>query len=121
MLDIKYEKAADLKISDPSMSWESIAEAIGVTGRQLRRVRDSQDWKDYWNQADKQVMIEDLRRKAHDYDGPGAAPLYKLYFEVTGLMDPAAQEALLHMSDEEFKAEALYVADYVKQAYPSQS
>lgn len=109
MLEIKYERAADLKILDPTTPWSEIAETIGVSERQLRRVRESSDWAEYWNQADKQVMIETLRKKAILESN---AALFKLYFEVTGTMDPAAQEALLHMSDEEFLSEAEYVGNW---------
>lgn len=112
-LEIKYERAADLKIADPLKTWADIAEEIKVSERQLRRVRESPEWLEYWNGADKQVMIETLRRKAI---AESNAALFKLYFEVTGTMDPAAQEALLHMSDEEFLKEAAFIAEwYVKQ------
>jgi hypothetical protein len=113
-LDLKYEKAADMKIASPEMTWEDIAEHIKVTARQLRKVRASEDWQEYWNSVDKQTMIDHLRKAAITSQN---AALYREYFSVTGMVDDTMQEALLKMSDDDFMAEAAYVAKwYTEQA-----
>lgn len=109
MLEAKYERAADLKLQDPEKSWTEIAKAIGVTDRQLRRVRESADWSNYWKTADKASAIDTIRKQAETESN---ATLWRLYFELTGIIDPQAQEALLHMSDEAFMQEAQYVHEW---------
>lgn len=114
MLDLKYEKAADMKIANPEMPWMDIAEHIGISDRQLRKVRASEDWQTYWNSVDKQTMIDHLRKAAITSQN---AALYREYFAVTGMVDDTMQEALLKMSDDDFIAEAAYVANwYTEQA-----
>lgn len=108
-LDPKYERAIEVKLADPEATWLSIAEQIGVTDRQLRRVRESPEWKDYWASADKQDMLEILRKKAVANDN---AAMYRLYFELTGQIDELAQEALLHMSDADCLEQAGEVAKW---------
>src|SRR5688572_9167973 len=108
-LDIKYQKAADLKLADPLKPWSDIAKVIDVSDRQLRRVRESSEWDEYWKSADKDDAISKIRNQA---ETEANATLWRLYFELTGQLDPQAQEALLHMSDEVFQQEIQYIARY---------
>lgn len=119
MLDYKYLRAAELKIAEPEMSWTEIAEQVGISERQLRRVRNEDpEWKAHWDQADKETMIETLRRKclASDPKESNNASLWRLYFEVTGQMDPIVEESLLGMKDEE----ALILAGSISEWYRNQ-
>jgi hypothetical protein len=108
-LDYKYEKAIDLKLADPNLEWATIATQIDVSERQLRRVRASKEWQDYWNEQDKQSAIDIVRKQAQ---GEANAALWKLYFELTGIIDPTAQEALLRMTDEEFLKQVAYIVEW---------
>lgn len=109
MLDEKYQRAADMKIADPMLAWAEIARKIEVSERQLRRVRESNDWQEYWTAADKEASIETIRRQAQ----VGAnAQLWKLYFQVTGQMDPQALEGMLGFKDVDAIAAAKEISDW---------
>lgn len=98
-----------MKIADFKLEWATIAEKVDISERQLRRVRQTPEWKEYWDAADKETMIEHLRKAAVTSQN---AALYKTYFEVTGTLDPDMLNAMMGMTDEEFMAEAQYIVDW---------